>query len=747
MGKICMTSVLILSLGHLVAQDSGSLKKAVDTGFLGHKYLPDITLVGRNTAADIHFLPEIVGTTINAGKKNALIVMDNVQGNVVNNTMRQVMAKVPGIQVWESDPSGIQIGIAARGLSPNRSWEFNTRQNGYDISSDPFGYPEAYYTPQLNSVQRIQVVRGAASLQYGPQFGGLVNFILKDGSDTKKPFQYESQQTAGSFGLFNSYNAVGGQNEKAHYYAFWDHRRGDGFRANSGFRVNTAFGNYSWKLNKKLKMGLEITHFDYLSQQPGGLTDAQFRQDPYQSLRSRNWFEVKWNMAALNLDYTINDKSRLNVKVFAMSGARNSIGFMQAPNVADTINATTRQFNNRRVDIDEYRNMGAEARYLTDYSIGKMNNTLSAGVRYFRGRTDRYQNGRGDTGFGYNLNIESPYPTDLTFFTDNTAFFAENIFRLGKNLTIIPGFRVENIRNTADGRLNVVGNSEVKVSKENRTRSFILPGVGAEYHIGLTEIYANYSQAYRPALFSDLTANPTTDVIDQDLRDAKGYNIDLGYRGRIKDYLFFDVSGYVLQYNNRIGLIAQQRTDGSFYNFRTNVGDSRSQGVEALVEFSPTKAWMKKSTAGHVTMFASLAFIDARYADFRIVTRQGSNLVESNLKNRRVENAPRNIYRTGITYSRKALTVTAQYSYVSEAFSDANNTVTPTANGVNGLIPSYDLVDVSGTYKFNEKFFVKGGINNLFGEKYFTRRAGGYPGPGIMTAEPRNFFVTVGVKW
>ena len=166
--------------------------KPKDTGFIVPKFLPDITLVGRNSAADIHFLPEVVGTTINAGKKNALIVMDNVQGNVVTNTMRQVMAKVPGIHVWESDPSGIQIGIAARGLSPNRSWEFNIRQNGYDISADPFGYPEAYYTPQLNSVQRVEVVRGAGSLQYGPQFGGLVNFILKNGSELKKTFQYEN---------------------------------------------------------------------------------------------------------------------------------------------------------------------------------------------------------------------------------------------------------------------------------------------------------------------------------------------------------------------------------------------------------------------------------------------------------------------------------------------------------------------------------------------------------------------------
>ena len=730
---------------YLLGQEKPS-KAAPDSGLLHAQYLPDIKLVGRNTKADIHFLPEIVGTTINAGKKNALIMMDNIQGNVVTNTMRQVMAKVPGIQIWESDPSGIQIGIAARGLSPNRSWEFNTRQNGYDISSDPFGYPEAYYTPQLNSVQRIQVLRGAASLQYGPQFGGMVNFIMKDGSDINKPFQYESQQTAGSFGLFNSYNAIGGETVKTHYYAFWDHRRGDGFRANSGFKVNTGYGSVSWNVNTKLKIGLEITHFNYLSQQPGGLTDAQFEKDPYQSLRQRNWFEVDWNIAAINLDYTISDKSRLNLKTFAMTGARNSIGFMQAPNVADSINNTSSQFSNRRVDVDQYRNFGAEVRYITDYAIGKIKNSFSTGVRYFRGNTSRLQNGKGETGNEFNLNTINPYPTDLDFQTTNTALFAENIFRIGKDLAIIPGVRIENIRNTADGRVNLTGNSEVKIANQKKTRQFVLAGIGAEYHIGQTEIYANYSQAYRPVLFSDLSGNPTTDVIDQNLKDAKGYNIDLGYRGRIKDYLFFDVSSFVLQYNNRIGLIAQQNTDGSFYNLRTNVGNSNSKGVEALVEFNPIKAWAPNSKWGNITAFASVALIDARYADFKVIARQGNNLVETNIKNNRVENAPRNIYRTGLTYSKKKLTATVQYSYVSEAYSDANNTKTPTANGVNGLIPSYSVVDMSGTYKLSEQFFVKAGVNNLFNEKYFTRRAGGYPGPGVLSAEPRNFFTTIGVK-
>lgn len=742
--RTLITILLLIPVLSLTAQKKQ--QPVADSIFQHSTFLPDITLVGRNTKADIHFLPEIVGTTIHAGKKNALIMMDNVQGNVVNNTMRQVMAKVPGIQIWESDPSGIQIGIAARGLSPNRSWEFNIRQNGYDISSDPFGYPEAYYTPQLNSVQRIQVVRGAASLQYGPQFGGLVNFILKDGSDFKKKFQFESQQTAGSFGLFNSYNAIGGKLKKSHYYAFWDHRRGDGFRQNSGFAVNTGFASFTHQITDRLKAGVEITHFSYLAQQPGGLTDAQFAADPYQSLRRRNWFDVKWNMAALNLDYTISEQTRLNIKAFVMGGDRNSIGFMAPPTVGDTIQATTLQYGNRRVDIDQYRNQGIEARILHSYTIGKATHSFSTGLRIYRGNTFRFQNGRGDTGIDFNLSTESSYPTDLDFRTINTAFFAENVFRLGKKLLLIPGFRIENIRNVADGRVNLVGAVEQKVANQNKTRRFILPGIGAEYHIGNTEIYANCSQAYRPVLFSDLTANPITDEIDQNLKDARGYNIDLGYRGRIKDYLFFDVSGFWLQYNNRVGLIAQQRIDGSFYNLRTNVGNSVSRGAEILVELSLLKALSTDKRYGNLTLFSSLAFIDARYNNLRVISRQGNSLITSNLKNKQVENAPRQILRNGITYSKTKWKATLQHSYVSSAFSDANNTSTTVATGINGLIPSYQLVDISGSFDFNASLFIRAGINNLLNEKYFTRRAGGYPGPGLMTAEPRNLFLTIGVK-
>src|SRR5690606_26115464 len=108
----------------------------------------------------------------------------------------------------------------ARGLDPNRASNFNTRQNGYDISADALGYPESYYTPPMQALQRIEIVRGAASLQYGTQFGGLLNFVFKRGPQDK-PFEFITENTYSSFNQFNTFNSIGGTKGRANYYAFY----------------------------------------------------------------------------------------------------------------------------------------------------------------------------------------------------------------------------------------------------------------------------------------------------------------------------------------------------------------------------------------------------------------------------------------------------------------------------------------------------------------------------------------------
>ena len=700
-----------------------------------HKYLPDITVVGRYSKSDYQQMPEVVGTSIYAGKKNALIVLDNVQGNVVTNNMRQVLAKVPGIHIWESDPSGIQIGIAARGLSPNRSWEFNIRQNGYDIAADPFGYPEAYYNPQLQAVQRIEIVRGQGSLQYGPQFGGLVNYILRNGSEINKSFEFETQQTFGSNSLFNSYNAIGGETKKFHYYTFFDHRNADGWRQNSRYFTNAGFGTFTYRITDKFSLTAELMHSHIRSQQPGGLNDAQVNENARQSFRARNWFDITWTTPALIANYQFSEKARWNTKLFATIGDRNSVGFLQSIIIKDSINALTMDYNNRVVQVDNYRNYGLESRVITDYNLGKMQNTLSGGIRLYTGNTHRRADGKGTTGSTYEIAVIGTYPRDIDFNSKNIAAFAENIFRITERFLIVPGMRYEWLQGAASGRNGYTpGGTEILLQQIERSRSFILAGIGTEYHLSAnTEIYANYTQAYRPIQFANLQAPPTTDVVDPDLKDSKGYNIDLGYRGKLKDYLQFDISGFYLQYNNRVGTIIPS---GASYRLITNVGASTSKGFEGYIEFNPVRAFIKSRTADLI-VFGSYGYTNAKYSD---------DHKDAGTKNKRIENAPAHIFRGGITAGYKGFLFTTQLSYVGNSFSDANNTITPTANGNTGLIPSYSVTDLTAAYKFSKKLSIKAGINNLFDKIYFTRRAGGYPGPGALPADGRTFFMSFGVR-
>lgn len=197
----------------------------------------------------IRRLADVENMAIYAGKKNEVVVLSGIDANLATNNSRQIYAKVPGVNIIENDAAGIQLGIATRGLNPNRTTEFNSRQNGYDISADPIGYPESYYTPPSEAIDRIEIVRGAASMQYGTQFGGLLNFQFKKGSPAKK-IEFTTRQTGGTYGFFNSFNSIGGQVGKLNYYGFFTHKQGDGWRQNTGLTSSFADRAYGWQTGR-----------------------------------------------------------------------------------------------------------------------------------------------------------------------------------------------------------------------------------------------------------------------------------------------------------------------------------------------------------------------------------------------------------------------------------------------------------------------------------------------------------------
>lgn len=703
-----------------VVLEPAGLKESVTifgTGPEGTGVKPDINGIAR--------LEEVQGVKIYAGKKTEVLVLDKLNANVALGNTRQVFAKVPGTNVWEIDSSGLQVGISNRGLDPNRSWEMNSRQNGYDITADIFGYPEAYFTPPLEAVERVEVVRGSSSLQYGAQFGGLVNYVLKE-APAHRRFTFATEQTGGANGLFNSHTRAGGRLGRFAYNGYYQHRQADGYRENAGFHANTGFGSIRYEVNERLKIGFELTTMGYSLQMAGGLSEELFNQNRRASVRPRNFFHLQWLVPALKLDYKFDGNTRLSLNVFGLRGTRHSL-FNSEPVVLPDKRLNADNPNTPRTLFqDRFRNHGAEARLLTNYELFGRKHTLATGFRYSNGKTVRQQ-GLGATGLDADF---APFVPDFTrnlhFRNINLAGFAENIFRVTNRLTLTPGFRYDHIDSTASGA--------PITDKKKQSRSLPLFGFGASYQASEgTSFYGNISQAYRATLFNDQWRPDPSIIVADNLKDMSGYVFEFGWRGHHADWLNFDVGGFYLKYRNRLGLLTPQNTPGQTVSLWTNVADSRNAGMESFVEVDLLRAAQVAQSRGSLSFFSSVAQISARYLN---------GIVQGN----HVESAPESIIRSGLTYRLGGLSATLQYSRVGEQFSDANNTLA-TVDAVQGLIPAYRVWDLSGSYKVGQRYTLRGGVNNLSDATYFTRRASSYPGPGLIPADGRSFYASVGFHY
>lgn len=692
-------------------------------------------------------LKSIEGTGIYESKKTEVILLEDMVANKAANNSRQVFAKIPGANIWESDCAGLQIGIATRGLSPNRNSNFNTRQNGFDISADALGYPESYYTPPIQAVEKIELVRGAASLQYGTQFGGLVNFVIKK-PPTDNLLELSTEQTYNSLGFYNSYMDIGMSLGKLSFFFFNKTIFGDCWRCNTEFKANTSYLDIHYQFSESFKAGLEITKMNYLAQQPGGLTDNQFYEDAKQSNRERNWFQVDWNLFTLHLDYVFNSNLRLNSRTFSLVGSKDALGNLGRIDRVDDPN------EERDLLSDEFRNWGNETRLIFNYYLGKEQSAFLIGSRFYKGFTHRQQ-GLGSAGdshtFEY-LNPESLEGSDFDLPGTNISFFVENIFNISPKFSITPGARFEYINTEADGYYrnttsdlagNILTDTLIYESLAKK-RSFVFGGIGMSYKMSPSvEFYGNYSQNYRSINFNDIRVNNPSLKVDENIKDEFGGNFDLGSRGNIQGFLNYDVSLFLLKYNDRIGTILTTEPDPKFnnliertYRLRTNIADAHTYGVEMFVEANFFKL-LKSNREDNLSLFLNLALINSQY--------QRSE--EAGINGNEVELVPQYNFKTGVSYSGEKLSTTLLFSAIAEQFSDASNAEGPVPGAVEGLIPSYSVMDFSVEYKIGKGFYAQGGINNILDARYFTRRAAGYPGPGILPSDGRSFYITIGYSF
>jgi Fe(3+) dicitrate transport protein len=495
---------------------------------------------------------------------------------------------------------------------------------------------------------------------------------------------------------------------------------------------------------------LDYTHFNYLAKQPGGLTDQMFYENPEQSNRSRNWFAIDWNLFSLLVKHKFQHNADFSLQLFGLDASRKALGYRS--NRVGSVDPGLE----RDLIMGDFVNWGAEARYLKKYSFFNNTNAFLIGAKYYQSKNTGIQ-GPGSAGSDADFNLATgDFPhyqnqSDYAFPNLNFALFGENIFRVSPTFSITPGFRFEKIITRADGyyrkiNLDLAGNvilDETKYENNEKERQFVLAGLGLSYKpLKGIEAYGNFSLNYRSITFNDIRTVVPNHQIALDISDEKGYSSDIGVRGKINDKLTFDASVFGLYYNDKISEYLDENDFNQVIRVRDNIGTALTYGFETMFDWNISKTFFRGYENLNWNFFTNLSITDSKYLDSKIYRNHGDVIDVSGNK---VEFVPLYNFKTGTGIGYKSFLASLQFTYLSSQFTDPVNQPmdrTDNTSGIVGEIPSYYVLDLSASYKW-KRFKLEAGVNNVTNNWYFTRRATGYPGPGIIPSEPRVVYTTL----
>lgn len=726
MKQFFFTIILLFGANFLFSQN------VVDT--IIERDISPITILASRYINDIQRLTSIQGTYIFDGKKSEVINISKKNSAFAEKYGRQIFAKIPGVFVYDMDGTGNQVNISTRGLDPHRSWELNIRKDGISTNSDMYGYPASHYNIPMEAVEKIELVRGIGSLQYGAQFGGMINYVSKEPDSTKK-FALESINSVGSYGLISSYLGASGKLGKFRYYTWANSKKISGYRKSSASTYDAEGFSLYYDGIKNAVLKLDWTHSNYITQLPGPLTDSMFLLNPQMATRSRNYYQPNIHIPSISLDMKLGNSMKVQLTTSAVIGARNSVQFDKPATVADSIVHSTFQYNPRQVDIDHFNSYTSELRLLKSYKSFGNTSFFSSGLQYMNNDLHRQQQGLGTTGVDFDLSLMKPgWGRDLHFKTNNLAIFFENHWTITPKLSFNAGGRMELGKTRLSGTTVYYPDGQLN---NEITHKFPLFGLSSQYNISDNiHFYGGWSQAYRPVILKDIVPQSIYEITDKNLKDAKGYVIEIGNRGSWKN-IRWDVSLFDVQYDHRIGTLAMTDSIGNLLIYRTNIGNSRTKGVECFIQSD-----ISLSQKASISIFTSTSYMDARYDKATIKSGSTNEDVSGNY----VESVPNWISRNGCTYVYLGFRASLLYSYTGSSFADALNSIQPNASGSTGLVPAYQIVDFNFNIKLSSHIQLRCNVNNIFNEHYFVKRPQFYPGPGIWPSDGRTYSATVTIK-
>ncbi|HEX4855931.1 MAG TPA: TonB-dependent receptor [Limnobacter sp.] len=630
-------------------------------------------------------------------------------------TANEALRKVPGVNVRDEEGFGLRPNIAIRGLNPTRSTKVTLLEDGLPLAYAPYGDNASYYHPMIDRYERIEVLKGASSLLFGPQtIGGVINYITPAPRQALGGFV---QGAAGNRGFLNGKVNIGGGGFSLDYA----HKEGEGARDNTNHRLDDLNLKYAFSVNEQHAVTLRANFYQENSQVTyAGLTQAEFERlgGEYNPFRNDR-FEIERTGVSATHDFLISDKANLTTSMYYFQFDRD--WWRQASNSQDgqcgaafnaqrlagnVVNPDTCNSNQGRLRY--YETYGIEPRFTLAHSRGE----FQAGVKAHYEDQDRQQiNGSSPTARAGTL-VEN----NLRSTTAYSAYIA-NRFDVGQ-FSITPIARYESISVERTNQLN-------NTTGEEDVTAFT-PGLGITWNPGSNlTVFSSIHEGFAPPRVEDLvgTAGTVTEVDSE-----KSTNFEFGVRSQPSDSLAFQAAYFRNSFSNLIAV-------GSIAGGGTPLSQGRAlfEGIELAANGEVSQGEWKG-------VFGRVAYTWLPVADQTEGFRNVATGALVGVTGNRQPYAPRHTLTAALGYQQGDFKGEVEAQHVGKQFSDFANTVAPSADGQRGEIDGFTVWNAALNYKLDKSTSAFFAAKNLFDRNYIADRT-----RGIVIGMPR--LVQVGVKY
>jgi Fe(3+) dicitrate transport protein len=611
-------------------------------------------------------------------------------------SLQDALKIVPGVNARDEEGYGAIPNIGIRGLSPNRSTKVLILEDGAPIQPSLFLSNASYYSPPVERISSIEVLKGATGLRYGPNtIGGVINYQsktpLKDGIVKGKLGSHGYRLLELEAGTSSEQKSMGGGINLITSEA-------NGFR-NNGYRMNDILVKGGMAIGQSQWLGLKLTRYENeINTSYVGLRPDEFIHTPTKNPAPDDQFLSNRTSFDINHELEIDTSTKLKTLMYwsqlernfwrrdVASKTRQGTSFVDCGGTAYCVTGRNRNFDM----------LGIDSRLFTNYQAFGIQNESEIGVRLhsetMSNKTERSNAGpRARTGV-----ITGNENNDAKA----VALYLQNRFLFTDQFAVTPGVRVESYRQNRKNEMNGVQ------GQANNTE--LVPGIGATWQLAPElQLYSSVYKGFAPAMIS---AAISGDGVDQKLDAERSMNIEFGFRGQAQKWTY-EGAAFRMDFSNQI---VNQALSGGIS--KTNGGQSLHQGAEGALGYAITSAWSVLANATYIPV-----------AEFK-----GGTLGPIG---NRIPYTPKLTGNLGLNYSKDGLKSFLNAYHVSSQYADSANTVQESNDGTKGLIPSFTTLNWSIVYSPQKDLKLFGVVRNLFDKKFISGRSP----DGIFPGAERNF--------